>query len=67
MFISALGFFSRQQSGSLTKHPSPSTRKCQFNRQARLNKEQLYKNMVVWKRDGCIFGAVGGGGHVVRN
>lgn len=62
MFISGLGFFSGQQSGSLTKHPSPSSSKCQFNGQESVNKEQLYKNTVVWRRDVCIFGAVGGGG-----
>lgn len=43
----------------------------------RVNKEQFYKNTVVWRRlkDGCKFGAVGGEGwdsggggvHVVRN
>ena len=66
MFISGLGFFSCRQSGSLTKHQSPFPRKCQFNGQETLrskeNKEQLYKNMVVWRRDWCVFGAVGGGG-----
>lgn len=62
MFISGLGFFSGRQSGSLTKHPFPSSCKCQFSRQERLNKEQLYKNTVVWRRDGCTFGVVGGGG-----
>lgn len=60
MFISGLGFFSGRQARSLTKNPS--TSKCQFNEQERLNKEQLYKNTVVWRRDGCIFGAVGAGG-----
>lgn len=62
MFISDLGFLSGQQSRSLTKHLSPATRKCQFNRQERQNKEQPYKNMVVWRKDGCIYGTVGRGG-----
>lgn len=62
MFISGLGFFSALQSRSLTKHPTPSTSKCQFNEQERLNKEQLHKNTVVGRRDGCIFGVVGAGG-----
>lgn len=62
MFISGLGSFSVQQSRSFTKCPSPSTHKCQFNKQVRLNKEQLYKNTVVCRSDGCIFGAVGARG-----
>lgn len=52
MFISGLGFLSGRQSGSLTKQPSPSTRKCQFSGQERLNKERLHNNTVVWRRDG---------------
>lgn len=62
MFISGLDFFSVQQSRSFMKCLSPSTHKCQFNGQVRLNKEQLYKNTVVWRTDGCIFGAVGAWG-----
>lgn len=59
MFISGLGLLSGRQSGSLTERPSPSSCKCQFSGQERPNKEQLHKNTVVWRRDGCTFGVVG--------
>lgn len=62
MFISFPGFFSSPTIWSFMKCPSPSTHKCQFNGQVRLNKKQLNKNTVVWRTVGCIFGAVGAWG-----
>lgn len=56
MFISGLGFLSVQQSRSFMKCPSPSSHKCQFNGQVKLNKEQLHKNTVVWRTMGVYLG-----------
>ena len=58
MFISELDFFSNQQSGSFSKRPSPSARKCRFNETEGRNKEQLYKNTAGWRR-GWAEGAAG--------
>lgn len=70
MFISGLGFLFRDGNLALLQNTHLLLPASVSSTDKRLNKEQLYKNMPVWRRHGFILGAVGGGswgGHVVRN